>query len=753
MRVLFHRKLDGVHRSFGAQVVHARFQALLPGVEVHGRELAEIGIFYKQVHALALANVRAPVGGHVYDGLLAQFPHRAVQHFDVLGYAGYVLHRTIGGHQAVFHLFVPQAQSDEVFQQVFVHDDELAGEGAPTVNVGGIRLEALVVAQYLRGRSGGHGRQQEAVAQSVPGYVGLQRAPVEAVRGRHVPHVVLQDALTCRRTGIALVGTVLRGLCAGFLQRAVVDGLEDVAVEGAGLVAVERHAHQQEGVGQSLHADADGAVAEIAVAGFRYGVVVDVNDAVEVARHHAGDVHQALEVETAVFAHELGEVDGGQVAHGHFVGRGVFHDLRAEVAGADGAEVFLVRLLVGGVFVEDVGRAGFDLRFEDGKPEFLRFYGFAGAAFLLVAVVESFKLAAVAVVQAGCFVRTEERPFGVGFHALHEEVGYPHGVEEVAGAEFFLAVVFLQVEIIEDVGMPRFQIDGESAFPAATALIHVAGRIVEHLQHRDDAVGGAVGAFDVAACGADVVDAETDAAGALTDEGAALQGFKNALDGVFRHAQKKARTQLRLRRARIEEGRGGVYEPLFRHEVVGLDGGFYVFAVYAHGHAQQHLLGALHHFAVHFQQVGAFEGFEPEVVKLVVAVVDDGRVKFVAVFPDHGKGFVADEACFFAGFGINVVVEFLHRAGEGLVGIFVQVRHRNAGSQLRVVGVYGGHGRGGFGGEVVQLGGAHAGVQALNDFFGDFDVVHVLRVQPVAQFFYSCGDFVKADFFLFAAAF
>ncbi len=70
--VLFaERKLDRVGRRFGAEVIHARFQAFLPGVEVHRREFRKRRRFHEHVEALALADVYAAICTHVNDDPLA----------------------------------------------------------------------------------------------------------------------------------------------------------------------------------------------------------------------------------------------------------------------------------------------------------------------------------------------------------------------------------------------------------------------------------------------------------------------------------------------------------------------------------------------------------------------------------------------------------------------------------------------------------------------------------------------------------
>ena len=81
-------------------------------------------------------------------------------------------------HQFVLDLGVPQAEAVEVVQQVLVDDGELARQHASDVDVGRVGLKALVVAQDLRRRGGGHRREKERVAHAVLGDLGAEAIPV-----------------------------------------------------------------------------------------------------------------------------------------------------------------------------------------------------------------------------------------------------------------------------------------------------------------------------------------------------------------------------------------------------------------------------------------------------------------------------------------------------------------------------------------------------------------------------------------------
>lgn len=67
-------------------------------------------------------------------------------------------------------------------------------------------------------------------------------------------------------------------------------------------------------------------------------VVVDVDDPVEVSSDDLCDLKQTLEVILAIDDKAI-ESDRGQVADCHLIWSGVLHNLCAQVAGLDGAEV------------------------------------------------------------------------------------------------------------------------------------------------------------------------------------------------------------------------------------------------------------------------------------------------------------------------------------------------------------------------------------------------------------------------------
>lgn len=206
----------------------------------------------------------------------------------------------------------------------------------------GVRLKALVEAQDLTCTGGRHRSAEEGVPQAMLGDLLLQPGPIPEVGGSYAPEVVLELALAGRRAFVRLIGAIDSGDLAGSFESSVIDGFENLLVEQPGLRAVEGHAQSHEGISEALDTDADGTVAHVGLASLGNGVVVDVDDAVQVERDHLGDVVKLLEVVRLVGADEGGERDGSEVADGDLIRRGVLDDLRAEVGRLNGAKVLLI---------------------------------------------------------------------------------------------------------------------------------------------------------------------------------------------------------------------------------------------------------------------------------------------------------------------------------------------------------------------------------------------------------------------------
>ena len=138
---------------------------------------------------------------------------------------------------------------------------------------------------------------------------------------------------------------------------------------------------------------------------------------------------------------------------------------------------------------------------------------------------------------------------------------------------------------------------------------------------------------------------QSNAASALGDHSALLEGVIDAIDAVLLHGHKEAAAELRPRRARVEEGGRGMGKPALAHELVRVERVFDVVLVDADGHAHEHVLRALHNDIVEAQQVRALQGLEAEVVVVEVSVIDDLRVKAVSVLHNDFVDIISDQRC------------------------------------------------------------------------------------------------------------
>mmetsp|Transcript_39014 Transcript_39014/g.91260 ORF Transcript_39014/g.91260 Transcript_39014/m.91260 type:complete len:642 (+) Transcript_39014:465-2390(+) len=639
---------------------------------MHRRELGVVGVRHEDVEALALVDESAAVGGHVDQRAHLQLPAGLVERLEIVGDLRDVLDRTIVRDDLVADVVCPQALLHEVAQQVLVDDGELAGEHAPRVDVRRVRLEALVVAEDLRGRSGGHGREEQRVAHALLGDLRLEGGPIPSVRRRHAPHVVLQHALAYRRALVRLVRAFLLGEVTRAIERRVVDGLEDLFVDQARALRIERQSQVDEGVGEALHAKANRPMAKVGALGLLHRVEVLVDDAVEVARHVVCDLVQLLVVKNAV-DDKARQRDGREVAHGNLVRRGVLDDLRAQVGRANGAQVLLVGLAVGRVLVQHVRRPRLDLRVEDGEPQLLRGHRALGAPFGLVLLVQRLELGAPHVAQPRRLVGAEEAPIRVRLDTPHEEIGHPQRVEEVARTALLLAVVLAQVEEGEDVRVPRLDVHGESSFALATALVNIASGVVKDTQHWHQPVARAARALNVRALCANVVHRQTDATRRFGDLCAQRERLEDALDRVALHRKQEARRHLRARSARIEHCRRRVCEPLLGHELVRLDRSVEVAFMDTDRDAHQHVLWALGDLAVHAQQIRLLERLETEKVILKITVVHDGCIKPLLVVHNNRVDVIGDERSLLAVARVDVLVQLIHDSGKRLLSHLVQV--------------------------------------------------------------------------------
>ena len=280
--------------------------------------------------------------------------------------------------------------------------------------------------------------------------------------------------------------------------------------------------------------------------------------------------------------------------------------------------------------------------------------------------------------------------------------------------------------------MPGLQVNGKRTFPLTTALIHVAGRVVEHAQHRNDPVRGSVGPLNVCTCCPDVVNAQTNPPGRLRNLGRLFQGIINTINGVVLHGEQETARHLGFGRTGVEQRRGCVGKPLFRQQIVGLNGRVNIFLVNSNGYPHQHVLWAFGNASVNLQQVRFFEGFVAKIIITVIAIIDDRRVQQSRILANDFVHFPRNQRCILAGFGVFIVVQFFDRARKRFIGLFMEVGNGNPGRQNGVIRMFGGHRSSCFGRQIVELCRFNAVVEAADNFYGDFDGLYISWIEAIA---------------------
>ena len=117
----------------------------------------------------------------------------------------------------------------------------------------------------------------------------------------------------------------------GLLERSVVHRLEDVFVELCCLGAIEWHLHDSEGIRETLDADADGAMLEVAGGRFLDGVEVVIDDLVEILGDDFHHSMETFEIECLIGVDEGWKTHRSQVANGNLIWRCELLNLTAEI--------------------------------------------------------------------------------------------------------------------------------------------------------------------------------------------------------------------------------------------------------------------------------------------------------------------------------------------------------------------------------------------------------------------------------------
>lgn len=296
-------------------------------------------------------------------------------------------------------------------------------------------------------------------------------------------------------------------------HRGIVDRFEDISIQLLSFFALERETHQTECISQTLNTDTNGSMTKVRcfrlakyrkmnsysaiqrASYFQQRIEVHIDDSVQIANDDTRHLNEFIEIEGSIGSDESVQSDRRQIAdsdlngsaavcrtssNAYLIRCGVFDDFCAQIRTMNCSEMLLIALGIAMIFVEHERRSRLDLSIDDSEPKILSFDGATSQTFLFVSILERtvqrFDLRTLSLVpgveiveffapdilQVFALMGTHQRPFVIGLDASHEQIGNPQGREEIASAFLFGTGVLAGIEKIEDIGVPRFQIQSIS---------------------------------------------------------------------------------------------------------------------------------------------------------------------------------------------------------------------------------------------------------------------------------------------------
>src|SRR6266508_1783324 len=64
-----------------------------------------------------------------------------------------------------------------------------------------------------------------------------------------------------------------------------------------------------------------------------------------------------------------------------------------------------------------------------------------------------------------------------------QKIGDPKSIEQISCANFFFSVILSEIEKLEDVSMPRLEVDGECSWTLVASLIDITGSGIICTEH------------------------------------------------------------------------------------------------------------------------------------------------------------------------------------------------------------------------------------------------------------------------------
>ncbi len=313
-------------------------------------------------------------------------------------------------------------------------------------------------------------------------------------------------------------------------------------------------------------------------------------------------------------------------------------------------------------------------------------------------------------------------------------------------------MVLTQIQEFKHIGMPGLQVNGKSPFSFTPALVNITGGIIEYPQHGNDTIAGSIGASNIGTGCTDIVNSQPNSTCTLGDLCGLFQRIINTINAIIFHGQQKTTGELWLGRACIKQCRRRMCEPALTHQVIGFDRLLQVIFMNTDCYAHVQMLRTFCNLSIDAQQVRFLQGFESEIIKTEITIVDNSAVQQLGIGFNYLHYLIRNQWHVFACCCIDVLMQGAHGIAEGFLCILMQVTHRNPGGQQGIIRVTGSKTRSSFSSKVIQLSSGYAIIDTFNGFFRD--IVHIYqRTQSIGEFLNAGSDLIEFYGFFTAVSF
>src|SRR5277367_5132981 len=153
----------------------------------------------------------------------------------------------------------------------------------------------------------------------------LDFIPIPEISRSNPPQIILKLSLTRRRPLERLIRTVTSGKFSRRFDCSMINRFKDLNVEMFSLGGIKRHSQRQKRICQPLNTNSDRSMTHIGSTSFFDGIIIDVDNLVEIVCDDLNDIVQFLEIEFLV-VDKGRKSDTRQVTYGNFIGSRVFDD-------------------------------------------------------------------------------------------------------------------------------------------------------------------------------------------------------------------------------------------------------------------------------------------------------------------------------------------------------------------------------------------------------------------------------------------